>query len=330
MQHILLIGAGMMGMMHTYSYLSVPNAKLVGIVDPAIEQAEKLAQVSGARAFPTLEEAMAQLERVDVIDVCVATPLHKEYVFRAADLGKHVICEKPIARTPEDARAMIEYCDAKQVKLFVAHVVRFFPEYAKAKELVDQGSIGTPGVARMSRVSKLPDVSGLWYADYSQSGGPVLDMAIHDIDYLRWCFGEVERVYAKSLIGRSKVKTHDYALVTLRFRSGVIAHVEGSWAHESFATRFEIAGSGGIIDFDSVKDKSMSLTLRNPQSQAGGVYVPESPLAQSPYTRELQHFLTCLETDTEPLVSAEDAYKAVEISVAALRSMETGQPVELA
>ncbi len=199
---------------------------------------------------------MEEAEHIDIVDVCVPTFLHKSYVMKAADAGKHVICEKPLARSLEDAREMLDYCREKDVRLFVGHVLRFFPEYREAKALVDQGAIGDVAVVRTTRGGGFPMAWNNWYADFQNSGGLVLDMIIHDFDFLRWCFGEVERVYAKSLFGRGHYGM-DYALVTLRFASGVIAHVEGTWAHESFSMKFELAGKSGIIDYDSASDQPL-------------------------------------------------------------------------
>ncbi|GAA3411210.1 Gfo/Idh/MocA family protein [Paenibacillus hodogayensis] len=331
MQHIVLIGAGTMGGAHASCYIGLPQAKLVGIVDSQLDRAERLAQFTGARAFATLEEALQSLDQVDIVDVCVPTFLHKEFVLKAAEHRKHVICEKPLAGNLPDALEMIDFCKAQEVRLFVGHVLRFFPEYEKAKSLLDSGTIGQVGVVRMTRAGRMPSGFNDWYADTAKSGGVVMDLSIHDIDFLRWCFGDVERVYAKSLHGRANQtgRTMDYGLVTLRFQNGVIAHVEGSWAHEGFTTKYEFAGSGGIIDFDSGRDKPLALTRRQAEETANGVHVPESPVAQNPYARELQHFLECLEDGSIPRVTAEDGYKAVEIVLAAIRSMETGQPVTL-
>ncbi|TVY04225.1 Gfo/Idh/MocA family protein [Cohnella terricola] len=330
MQHILLIGAGSMATVHAFSYLSLSKIKLVGIVDPNSEKAEPLAQMTGVPAFVTLEEALDKLEQVDIVDVCVPTFLHKEYVLKAALHGKHVICEKPLAGNLADAQEMIDFCNYRKVKLFVAHVVRFFPEYEKVKAHLDSGSIGQVGVVRMSRVGKMPAGHQDWYSNPDLSGGVVMDLSIHDIDFLRWCFGDVERVYAKGLRGREwNTKQLDYGLVTLRFRNGVIAHVEGSWAHEEFVTTFEFAGSEGIVDYDSSKDKPLDLKRRESSEAGGGVFVPLSTVEPNPYARELQHFIECIETGADPRVTAEDGFKAVEVVLAALQSMDSGQPVTL-
>ncbi|MBW4082519.1 Gfo/Idh/MocA family protein [Paenibacillus sp. S150] len=330
MKHIVLIGCGAMGGAHLYSYLGMPGVKVAGIVDLNPEKAEQFALQAEAQAFTTLEEALRTLEQVDVVDVCVPTYLHKEYVLAAARHHKHVICEKPLAGNLEDAAEMIEYCKSRQVRLFVGHVLRFFPEYEKVKEQLDSGSIGEAGVVRMSRVGSMPAGFEDWYSDIKLSGGVVMDLSIHDIDFLRWCFGEVERVYAKSLQGRSGNRLNlGYGLVTLRFRNGVIAHAESSWAHEEFSSKLEFAGAGGMIEYDSSRDKPLSLTRRRSQEAPAGVAVPVSTVEPNPYARELQHFLECVDTGAEARVTAEDGYKALEIVLAAIRSMETGDPVSL-
>ncbi|MEH7236012.1 Gfo/Idh/MocA family protein [Bacillus sp. JJ1562] len=323
MQNILLIGAGTMGNEHARSYYAMEDVHVVGIVDKRKEKAREIIGEHDTQIFQTLEEAVNNLEQIDVIDVCVPTFLHKEYVRKAADYGIDVICEKPLAYTLEDAREMINYCNKKNVKLFVGHVVRFFPQYAKAKELVTNSSIGEIGVVRTRRGGNFPPGWSDWYSDQSKSGGVILDLIIHDFDFLRWNFGEVERVFAKGLADL------DYAIVTLAFESGVIAHVEGSWVHQAFSTQFELAGKSGIIEYDSSKEEPVFLSMKQSNGDKNGVQVPQSPLKKSPYFIELQHFLKCLKTNETPIVTAEDAYKAMEISVAALQSIKTGLPVTL-
>ncbi|WP_134682607.1 Gfo/Idh/MocA family protein [Brevibacillus migulae] len=329
MHHVLVVGAGTMGSVHARSFARMENVKLAGIVDIRANIVGPLAESLQTQAFASYEEAMAALERVDIVDICLPTDLHKTYVLKAAAAGKHVICEKPLAGNLADAQEMIDFCRERNVKLFVGHVLRFFPEYVQAKRLVDSGAIGEVAMVNTFRGGIFPTAWKDWYADVKISGGLILDMIIHDFDFLRWCFGEVERVYAKSMIGRTFARM-EYALVSLRFANGVIAHIEGSWAHQGFSMKFELAGKKGVIDYDSRAASPVVSTLRKQEAGQGGVAVPESPLRESPYFLELQHFLAAIERETEPLVTPEDAYKAMEIALAALKSIETGKPVSLA
>lgn len=323
-----LVGAGTMGSVHAGSHKEAGN-QVVAIYDLRPETAAAVASRVGAAVAPSFA-ALLEDPSIELIDICVPTPLHRAYVEQAARAGKHVLCEKPLASTLADARAMIETCREAGVQFYVAHVLRFFPEYQRARDLVLAGKVGEPGVIRTTRGGLFPTGWDDWYADYSRSGGVTFDAVIHDFDWLRWTFGEVERVYAKALCAKSNDRL-DYSLTTLRFASGAIAHVEGTWAHQGFRYAFEIAGSQGLLEFDSAKIQPVVVQQR--AAEAGGfagVAVPESPLRESPYTTEIRHFTACIKGEATPIVTAYDAYKAAEIGLAALESARTGSPVAIA
>lgn len=329
MWKVAVIGAGTMGTTHASSYCRMEGVELVGIVDIRPAQARALADACRSRAFSSLDELLANAE-VDVIDVCVPTYLHRSFVERAAHEGKHVFCEKPLALSLADAEAMIAACEAAGVRLFVGHVLRFFPEYRAAHDLLERDGIGRVGTVRTFRGGVYPTAWEDWYAGVHRSGTLLVDMVIHDFDFLRWCLGDVVRVFAKSALGR-EMNRLDHAFVSLRFANGVIGHVEGTWAFpDGFRTELEVAGDQGIIVHDSTDGAPVQTYLRAVGATPGGVAVPENPLEKSPYQLELEHFMHCLTTGQESLVTAQDAYKALEISLAALESVRTGRPVELA
>jgi predicted dehydrogenase len=317
--------------MHAERWGRLP-VEVVGFTTRTPERAQAAAERYGGRAFPSLE---ALLSAVDVVDICTPTPTHKDLVLDAAAFGKDVICEKPMARHMRDAEEMMVACEAANVRLFIAHVVRFFPEYACAKEVLDGGRLGRPGVIRTVRGGNFPapDTQN-WYADFGQSGGVVLDLLIHDIDYARWCFGDVATVFARGLTF-GDVPNADHVLLTMRFQNGAIGHLEGSWAYPpgNFRTRLEIAGDEGLLEFDSLETLPLSLTLKQEgASLATGVPVPESPLhsTDDPYYREIEHFLSCLESGDDFLVSPHDGVEAMRIALAAIESLRTGRPVNVA
>ncbi|QHW33366.1 Gfo/Idh/MocA family oxidoreductase [Paenibacillus rhizovicinus] len=326
---IALIGAGSMGAVHAEAHARNPRADLVGIFDARFEAAAAMAERLGTRAYATLE-ALMEAENPDVIDVCVPTFAHKDYVLRAAAYGKHVICEKPIAGNLADARAMIDACRDAGVHLYVGHVVRFFPEYAQVRELIQRGEIGEAGTVRTERVSACPRGFDGWYLDFEKSGGVLLDLLLHDFDWLRWTFGEVERVYARSLLASGDTRSPDHAFVTLRFRSGAIGYANGSWAFpEGFATRLEVAGDGGILSVNSEDAVTNQVRLAAKEANQAAVQIPQSALDRSPYDTELDHFLRCIEDGIDPVLTAEDAYEALRISLACIQSAVTGTAVEM-
>ena len=319
-----LVGAGFMGSVHLAAYANMPGVEVVGVADAGEEAAAAGAASVGARAYPSYE-ALVEAESVDVIDACLPTALHRDLAVRVAGDGMHLFLEKPIARTLEDAGEILSAFEESEGRLFVGHVVRFFPEYVGVKAMIEGGDLGTVGVARTSRRSPFLRGWNDWYADWRQSGGVLVDLVIHDFDFLRWCFGEVERVYARGVMGREYNRL-DYALTTLRFEGGAIAHVEGHWGYPApFEYSLEIAGSKGLVTADSTDSPPLQL-LRGPES-AGEP--PGVAAGKSPYQAELEHFVRCLETGEEPVVDGRDAREALRVSLAAIESIGTGKPVAL-
>jgi predicted dehydrogenase len=153
----------------------------------------------------------------------------------------------------------------------------------------------------------------------------LVDLVIHDFDFLRWCFGEVERVYARGVMGREYNRL-DYALTTLRFAGGPIAHVEGQWGYPApFEYSIEVAGSEGLVTADSTEASPLKL-LQDAEGVGG---VPDVAVGMSPYQTELEHFVRCLRTGEEPVVDGKDAREALRLSLAAIESMRTGEAVTL-
>jgi UDP-N-acetylglucosamine 3-dehydrogenase len=319
-----LVGAGFMGGVHLDAYAGIPDVEVVGVADSRIEAAVAGAEMVGARPYASYEELVAA-EDVEVVDVCLPTAFHRDLAVRAAGEGRHVILEKPIARTMKDAREIVEAFSGDGPHFFVGHVVRFFPEYLGIKEKIDAGDLGTVGVVRTSRRSPFLLGWNDWYADWRVSGGVLLDLVIHDFDFLRWALGEVQRVYARGILGREYNRL-DYVLATLRFESGAIAHVEGHWGYPGpFNYSIEVAGSSALLTVDSTEPATLQLIGETTDHDG----VPDLASGKSPYEKELEHFIHCIATGEEPVVQAHDACEALRIGLAATESVLTGEPVTL-
>ncbi len=327
-----LVGAGKLGQLHARHWASLPSVRVIGVVDPHTDNARALgassAPANPPHAFADLPRLLAH-SRPDIIDICTPTPTHRPLIEQAIAAKCAVFVEKPLARTLADCDALVDLVRQTDAFLMVGHVVRWFPAFAHAKAVVDGGGVGMPAAIRTAREAAFPRRGGQaqsWYDDAGQSGGVILDVLLHDFDWLRWCFGPVVRVYARGLTLQPKHKgLRDYALVTLRFASGAIAHVTGSWAHPGpVRTTFEVCGDGGLLEFDS--DRTASLSLLRPD-----VRVQESPLAPSddPYLAELRAFVAALRAGQPAPVTVEDGREAVRIALAALDSLETGQATAL-
>lgn len=323
-----IIGSGFMGSAHAAAWLKA-GARVVGILAETRAEAQPLASRCGAAAYEELE---LLLRDVEVLDVCSPTQLHARYVIAAAKAGRHAVCEKPLARREDEARAMIEACEAAGTRLFVAHVLRYFPEYALAKARVEAGDIGDVGTLRFERLSYRPKKpAGNWFLDEEKSGGIILDLMIHDIDMARWIAGDAARVYAKRISEAAPESPVDYGSITITHGSGALSHIAGAWAYPPpvFRTGFEICGSSGVLRHDSSSEAPVASFLSAKPGEAPDVGLPSSPLATSPYELEIADFADCLESGREPRVSARDGYEALRIALAAIESARGGRAVEL-
>lgn len=323
---VAIVGCGGLGNVHASAYSKIAGVTVVGVFDAESTLMQKLADRTGANTYSSFDEMLAQ-SGCDVVSVTLPSFLHKEFTIRAAQAGKHVICEKPIALNLEDAAEMISVCEQNGVRLFVGHVVRFFPEYVQIKNKIAQGAIGRVGVAHLKRIGGNPAIRRPWFGDDSKSGGVVPDLMVHDLDFLRWALGEVCSVYGV----RKREGDVDHALATLIFESGAVANVEAYWGYPGpFMTAAEIAGSGGIIRSDSSKSVSLHIRKSAPADAAGPfVDVPQSPGYNSPYEMQIRHYIECIQQNREPIVTANDAYKALEIGLAVMESSRSGQAILL-
>lgn len=325
-----IVGMGFMGRTHAAAWAQTP-AQVVGMLSVDQNTLQQAAEQYQARIYT---DYTALLNDVDVIDICTPTHLHHALVLQAAAAGKHIVCEKPLARTLPQAHAMVAACAGAGVHLLVGHVVRFFPEYAGAKAIIERGEIGQVAVIRLMRCSFKPARHNpqSWFHDHEKSGGMMLDLMIHDFDYARWVGGEVESVYARHVAARYPDAPGDYALVTLHHTSGALAHIEGGWAYPfpMFRTALEIAGSQGLIEHPTGSSVPVGVYLHQAETGDVDIAVPTSPLAEDPYTTQIKHFYDILSGKAvTPRVTPEDAASALQIALAAIESARTGRRIFL-
>ena len=333
MKRVGIVGAGGISRTHADRWNQMPGIKLAGFYDIVKDAARAAVERSGGRVFRSMHEL---LDSVDYVDVCTPGTAHVEPVIAALEAGHPTVCEKPLANSLMDCYRILDVAERTGTPLFVAMVVRFFPQFAKAKQVLDSGAIGAPGVIRTVRSGSFPDAGSAWrkglaitsyYADFAQSGGVLLDLCIHDIDYQRWCFGEVERVFARGMMYAGK-EPKDHALITLRFANGAVGHIEGSWSYPRghSATRIEIAGTGGIIEWDSRARAPVEVALAQEDgSLASSGSSPTAP-QHDPYYAELAHFVRCAEAKEPFLVTPHDGMMAVKIAQAAINSLQSERP----
>lgn len=302
MLNVAIIGCGFMGRMHANVYGLLEGAQLVGLVDQKPDKRANYSADFGVPAYETLHELFEKHPDLDVVDVCLPTYEHKDAVMAVAKAGKHVFCEKPMAMSLHEADQMIETCARYNVRLMIGHCIRFWPEYVLLKKLVDDGSLGKLLSINLTRYGEFPTWStDNWLADESKSGGGVLDMHIHDTDYIHFLLGEPITVTSWGNIdhrGPSQVFT------TMTFPRGTIAHLEGGWNlpnHTPFKMAFRAIFERGATIMDggpmAIYEDGKEPTIPEfPKMQAaGGGNISDL----GGYYHELAYFVDCLSTGKE-------------------------------
>ncbi len=319
-----VIGTGGMGNVHARHYANIPDVQVLAW-DRDSDKLGAFCKHHEAEMAGSFEELV---EKSDLIDICLPTPLHLECVLAALKAKRPTLVEKPMARRLPECRQMIEAAKSAGVPLGVGHVVRFFPEHRLAHDLIQQGRIGTPAAARLRRGGRAPVGSDRWFQDPEQSGGVILDLGIHELDWLRWTFGECHQVFARTVrLGKTVPDTQfegDYALITLSFESGLVAHVEATWMDPGgFRATIEVAGDAGLIEYDSRANLAVR-TSTDLASSAGSFMHPQG----DPYYLQLSAFIEAVRTGGPMPVSGEEGMAAVALAEAAIVSASEGRPVD--
>jgi len=318
-----LIGAGGISHVHAIGWRDLGAAVTVYSHDGAPALAARY-------GFEVASDLDALFASADLVDIVTSSRSHRELALAAIAAGKHVICEKPLAATSAEAQEIAAAAQRAGVRVFPAHVVRYFPEYAALKSAVDAGRIGQPAVLRFVRGGEAPR-AGSWFFDENAGGGIVLDQMIHDLDQALWLAGDVTQVYAVQSppsvdgIVPDVVTAH----VVLTHRDGAISHVQGTWGARgtTFRTSADIAGTSGVLSVDSGIDTAVTMDVPSIGETDG--YLPPPAHAESPYTTQLRELAGAAIDGSTPRVTAEDGIRAVALAEAAGESIRTGRAVDV-
>lgn len=324
-----IVGAGLMGTQHARSAASCRAVELVGICAADEEQATKLATAHGVERFSAYEDALAD-DRVEAVLIATPTSSHEELALAALDAGRHAFVEKPVTRTLEAALELRTRARAAGRVLGVGHVIRYFPEYRAIADAIERGDVGTPAVATFGRRCQQPDwAPDRWHTDMVRSGGVAVDMLVHDVDLVRWYFGEPTEVYAR-VVGSDRHEGLDYALATLTVPDGPICHLHGSWAEpEGFSQTAEVCGTGGMLSYDSRGRDEFSF-LAHAASGAAATALPPPPVGPNdPFGRQLTDFARAIRTGAPLPGDIDWAIGSLRIALAMLESSQRREPIRL-
>lgn len=314
--------------MHAYSYadclLKLPNVELLAIYDQDRDRGGKAAQTYQTQYFHDQDLFLTQ--DLDAVIICSENHLHKEMVLKAAQAKKHILCEKPISTTIEDANEMIRACEMNRVILQIAFPVRFSTPIKQLKAMIEKGELGEIIAMRTTNRGQNP---GGWFIDPKRSGGgAVLDHTVHMVDIMRWYLGkEVSEVYAMVDSFFHQIEIDDAGLLTLEFENGVIASHDASWSRFSeYPTwgdvTIEVIGTKQSIKVDAFKEHFRMF-------QSGSKSLHHIFFGNDMDFGLIKDFVECVEQHRQPSITGKDGLKALEVALAAYESAKIKKAIQL-
>jgi len=337
-----IIGSQFEADIHAFSLRAVPEAaELVAVASPTPGHAAGLAKKYDIPRVFTDHKKMLAEKDIEMVTITAPNHLHARMTIDIANAGKHVVCEKPLCMTLEEADVMIDTCGKKGVLLLYAEELFFTPKYVKAKEMADQGAFGRVYMVKQSEKHFGPHAA--WFWDVEKSGGGVfMDMGCHGIAFCHWFLGrpKIKNVYCQmgTYVHADKTKGEDNSICVIEFENDALGLVEDSWARRGgMEDRIEVYGEGGVTYADlhmgnalpTYSEYGYGYAVEKAPSTKGWTYPVYEELWNYGFPQEMRHFARCVRGKEEPQATGEDGRLVQEVLYAGYQSAGTGRKVEL-
>lgn len=332
-----LVGTQFIGSLYAYSLREIRGAEIVAVAAP--NTAEAFAARHAIPAWYRDYRSMIEATDLDAVAIAVPNDLHYDVCLAAADRGKHILCEKPLALSLEEADTMIAACRRAGVVLMYGENLLFAPMYRHLRDLARQGEVGPPFLAKHAQCHGGP--YSPWFWDVERAGGGVLlDMGCHSIHTLCWVLGAWPEAVTASLgrfVHADRTLGEDHSSLVLHLPGGRMAIAENSWAMPGGEDRLEVYGPGGRLVADlergptvrSYRAPATETAADASASRGGWRYSPFREAWQFGFPQELQHFVDVIQGQAVLESGGEDGRRVLEIICAAYESARTGTRVQL-
>lgn len=311
---------------HAYGYTEairqLEGVDLIGIADEDEERGREVSTQFNTKHYAYYEDLLDQ--DMDAVVITSENSNHHQHIVAAARKGKHILCEKPLAATTEDAKEIIAVCKENNVILQTAFPVRFNTPIVKAKSIIEKGELGNIIAIKATNRGTNP---GGWFVDRSKSGGgAVIDHTVHVVDIIRWYMGaEVKEVYAEIDNLISDTAIDDCGLLTMEFDNNVFATLDCSWSrNDSYPTwgdvTLEIVGTNGTLSVDAFGQKTDVYSKDGAQWDFWGDNMDYALV---------EDFISSVREGNSPSITGEDGLRALEVAIAAYESSEKKEPVKI-
>lgn len=330
-----IIGCGHIAKRHAEAIALIPEACLVAVSDKVQETMEPYVKEYGVTAYTDYEQMLEDSD-IDIVSICTPSGLHAKMAFNVARAGKHIVVEKPISLTLEDANAMIEASEAYGVKLAVVHPNRFRPAMMELKQILKRGLLGkishVNATVRWNRNQAYYD-QATWRGTKSLDGGVLMNQAIHNLDLLSWLLGDAEEVYGMSATRLRNIEAEDVALGLIRFTSGALGVVEAATTiyPKNLEESISIFGElGTIVVGGPTATKITHMSVQGmSQEEIAGILdrVQSNPLGKSGHHWILEDMIAAIREDRKPVVDGLEGRQALSLVLRLYRSAEQNMPI---
>jgi predicted dehydrogenase len=333
-----IIGMGGMGHMHFGVHVENPDVEVVALADieeERLQPGESTEEINvgggSARIDPerhslyTDPDELIADEEVELVDICLPTFLHAEYVIKALQAGKNVLCEKPMAMNSDECRRMVAAAEEAEGQLMIAQCIRFWPEYAYLKETVESGRLGRLLSADFWRGGPAPDWSWQeWLKDSNRSGGAILDLHVHDVDFVHYLLGRPLGVCSTGAVGFTG--GYDMVNTLYRYEDTITVHIGAAMGippAAGFEMKFSAAFEKGVVTYSSTSSPGLTEF-----TDSGSVH-PEVGETDG-YHEEIAYFVKCIENNERAAAcTPESAAFSIELTEAEIESIESGEMVRM-
>jgi len=324
-----VIGCGRMGRRRAKAIAQNRNGEMVCVVDNDITQAKSLAEELNCEFYNVYDKALRN-DDVDAVVVAVPNKFHPEVSVKSLKLGKHVFCEKPLAITPKEAKIMVETAMKEKVFLKAGSNVRFFDNVEKAKELVDNGTLGKILFARGWIGHQGWNLkNGSWFVDPELIGkGTMLDNGCHIIDIIRWFMGEVKECfgYSSTMFHKLPKKLEDNAMGILIGLNGEPVFIQSSWTEWNGYLYLEFYGENGALYINNRGNEDKTIVKTKDDDTKVFDYSKKPKIS---FQREIDNFISSVLSEKQPLPSGYDGMRAVQIINSLYTSSKEGRKISV-
>ena len=329
---VAIIGGGFISNIHAQCYKNL-GVKIEAMADISEDVRKDFAIKYNCKTYKSAEEMLKDIsDNIDIVDICAPTYLHEELILLALKYNKHVICEKPLSINIDFVENIIDKFENNNRYLMTAQVLRFWAEYVKIKEWIEEGIFGNIKLVSAMRLAQHPKSE--WFYNPKKSGGGIFEFHIHDVDFLCYLFGDIKEVYANG--SKDENESWDFINSSIKFKNGISASAQGIFGitdNYPFTANMKVIGDKATAEYslsagvnlDSDGKQSNSLILY----RKGKEPIIENIKSKDAYELELEYFIDCVKNNKKPeIVSLDSIKRTIKTINYLIKSLESGNIVK--